>query len=126
MAKKEHHYESLITNIKEKQDQELKDLKEKYENEFYEKSSLLDDRIIELKEEHDNQLHNLRVEMENELLAEKRKSASENEQNIKDIQKLQKEFRELQSELELKNFKVVNMKLESTNNRTELQKTQIR
>ena len=124
-SKMEQHYESLITGIKEKQEQELKNLKEKYDTEFYEKSSKLDDRMVELKEEHDNQLHNLRIEMENELLAEKRKSAGLNEQNINDIQKLQKEFRQLQSELELKNLKITNLQLESTNNTEELQKLRV-
>ena len=60
--------------------------------------------------------------MEKELIAEKRKSSSENEQNIKDIQKLQKDFREIQSELEIKNLKVTNLDLECRNNREELKK----
>lgn len=120
LSKMELHYEQWIDNMKEKQKQELKNLKEKYETEFYEKASKLDDRMIELKEEHDNQLHTLRVEMESELLAEKRKATALNEQNVHDIQKLQKDYRQLQSELELKNLKMANLTLESTSNMEEL------
>ena len=108
--------------MKEKHAQELKHLEEKYNSDLYEKSSAIDDRMIELKEEHDNQLHNLRVEMEHELLAEKRKSIAENEQNLKDIQKLQKDFREIESEIELKTLKITGLKMESKTNTEELKK----
>ena len=122
LSEMKQYYEFSMVGMKEKAEQNLSDLKEKYENGFYEKSSRLDERIMELTEEHDNQLHNLRLEMEQELIAERRKSVAENEDKTNEIQRLQKECRQMKSDVELKNLKIVNLELGSTNDTEELQK----
>ncbi len=99
------HYEDKILCIQQDREKERKNLKERYNQKMDEKSKKLDERIITLKEEQDNQMHYLREEMEQELLAEKRKSIQMEKAYHTDIEKLQKDFNHLQSEMELNKFK---------------------
>ncbi len=97
-------YEETLADIKNNREKEIQNLKNTYNKKINKNQQALDERMIELKEEHDNQLHLLRTEMEHELLAERRKFIKAEKTYNDDINKLQKDFRELQSELELKKF----------------------
>ena len=105
------HYSSIMENIQYNHSQELKKLKEKYQTEIHEQSRQRDERMIEIKEEHDNQIHLLRTEMEQELIAEKKRSKACEKTYNEDIQKIQKDFRDLKSEMELNTFKQTQLEI---------------
>ena len=105
------HYSSIMENMQYNHHQELKKLKEQYQTVLHEQSYQRDERMIELKEEHDNQIHLLRTEMEQELIAEKKRSKVCEKTYNEDIQKLQKDFRNLKSEMELNTFKKTQLEI---------------
>ncbi len=120
LSKIEEKYQLLMSDMQGAQEQKLRELRDEYDLEFSKKASTLDSRIMEITEEHDDQLHNLRNEMEKELLAERRNSLANKETYEKDIEKLQKDFREIQSELELKRFKLTSLESTKTYGEKEL------
>ena len=97
--------------MKENFNCDLKKLKNKHQLELLKQSEHSNQQIIKYQEEHDNQIHCLREEMEQELLAERRKLSTMEKTYNEDIDKLQKDFRAIQSELELKKFKQQNMEI---------------
>ncbi len=95
--------------LEEKEDSlrhKWQEIKKQYDLKRKQKEEELEARIGELKEMHEDALHTLRVEMENDLIAEKRNSQALHHSHTEEVFKLQKEFKQLQAEGELKSFKI--------------------